>query len=723
MHDRLRRAGVIALVAVFTVYSYAPLLRAGFVGDDLATAVELGERVRAGTWPGAVGELYTLAQVEPRPVATLSLLVSSRLAAPDGKMDLGAARWLRGEGLLLLFLAALGLTGALRRSLAPWFGQDQARAAGIAAAVLFLLHPLCVSTVARIASRGDLLVVALGAWSLRLFLRGRQNEEYGYVAGACLIAMVAGGASRLAIFLPLLCAGMEYVSARRHRKRMVRARTALTTFVVFGVCVGLEWGARILFAPEGTAAFAPWRPTVDGHPVGLAETAALGVEKLGVLMLPVNTFGIGAIGYVFAGVAALLALHPGFVAARAAPRMWGRILLGWVVSIAATEGLEPALRVLPESLTGGHLLFAPALVMAVGFGISSTAISGARRSALPAAIGFFYALLAHGNAVPVEEASQGLAALRTRVFDEARRRGWDRDFLMIDPPHAIAGVDVIRPALPYLFAASFLPADAPPEAAQRRVRGSDLAAFRAFVREPEFTAWRAAGAVVLVPAGALPGSGEGTIAVELPAPEPSEGRMLWRETGRSPSGIVLEALRARSIRVVGLPSARTADAPVVRWSASSGVANIDEVTGAWLESPSGPVAIFDLEQSLDWLFADRVRSVWFTGALSLISSAQASPGPPALAGDPVPRIVGEDWLFDLGPEPPPAPALGEVSWILGVFDLEKLEYEELPLRVESEGRLRAVGVVPRVDEGTEHVWYLDYRVDGVTVARASGRRG
>ena len=75
MNDRLRRAGVIALVVVFALYAFAPLLRAGFVGTDLAVVTQLGERVRAGIWPTAPEDLYTLEGAAGRPAAALWLLI------------------------------------------------------------------------------------------------------------------------------------------------------------------------------------------------------------------------------------------------------------------------------------------------------------------------------------------------------------------------------------------------------------------------------------------------------------------------------------------------------------------------------------------------------------------------------------------------------------------------------------------------------------------------
>jgi hypothetical protein len=712
MPEGLRRALVVVLALALLVYVYAPLLGAGPFGGDFELLASLGE--------GGLAALFDARGLEARPLAVLSLRVSRALWSDGGSWLGPELAILRLENLVLLVVACYGLRALLVRALGPWIPADQARAVGAAAAVIFLLHPLCVATVARAAGRGELLAAALGAWALATFLRGRQEREHERVLFGFALAGLAGLAGSVALYLPLLMTGMEYLSARRHHARNLRAQTAATTLAVALVVVtGLEWSMRLAFAPAGARALIDVVP----HPGAVAVAA----EKLGVLLLPVDMVGIGATGYGVGTAGLLLALHPGFVAARSAPRLWGRFLFGWGLSLLAVGLATAANRVDPTTLAGAQHIFPATAVMAVGLGLSATAISGARRSAVPALLAVAFALLGRGHALPFAEAAEAADTLRAELALAAEARGWRGAYLVLEPPRRVAGVDALEGGLPLLLTPTFVPAARgvlPPGGLW--VAGTSRAGFGAWVAEPEFTARRSDGLTVLAPPGELGAPPGARAVVDVPAPEATRGHTMWRGEGRSPGGLTLEPLTARALEVTALPGAGVTSAPVLRWSGPGAAVGNEELIGVWLADEDGEVAVFDLEGSLAWLLGERVISIWFPGSLAQIADARVLTEPVALAGAPRPRAAGDDWLVDLHGTPPPDGGHERGEWVLSLLDLATLQYEERRVRQPGAGRLRAVGLAARATElladgGGPLAWALERRLDGVTLARTRGR--
>ena len=732
-----RLAGSLALVLALIAYAYSPLLGAGFLGEDHRVWVAVEEVAEAGTGRA----LWACEPTAARPLATLSLLASRALWTEDGRWTGAEALAVRLEHLLLILVAAWGLHGLLRRALAPWLGTDPAKAAAHTGSALFLLHPLCVVSVGRVASRGDLVALACGAWAVRAFLSARQERRGAGLVLAGVAAVACAASSEIAWFLPPLVAGLEYLSARRHRPRARRARTAAGTLLAFGFVVALEWAARWRWAPaEWTAWFPGPRP---------GATFALALEKLGVLLLPVDTFGIGTVGYLFAALAVLVALHPGFVAARSAPRLWGRILLGWAISLVVATSPHLGSRVPPGSLARAEILLPCAVVMGAGFGISATALSGWRRTVLPVVVGGLYAILGRAVALPREEAASAVESLRAELIDAARARDWRTTLIVLDPPREVAGVDALGPDLDALLAPPFLPDAARARGVDVRVVGASRTTLRAWMREPEFRELRRAGAALLVGGeaavpkereaavpkereAAVPKEREAAVpgehriarrAVDLAPPGVGDAQAIWRTEGRTPSGTTLDPLEARFFRVSALPDADPAEAPVIRWSSTGELEADSVVTGVWSEAGHAPVALFDLEDSLAWLLGGRVRSVWFPGDLTSIVSARATSAPEPLAGEVVPRPAGDDWLFDVSQVEPTSRA---TTWRLTLLDLGRIEAWDLAPDDGAGSRLRFVGLDARLRAelaagGGPFVWTLDQRAEGVTLARARGR--
>lgn len=746
MSSAPKRAGLLAILFAFAALAYTPILTPGFAADDLE--VLLGASDVACARPFDLRDLYTVAGAEGRPAAGLSLVLS--VWTWSGWFWTGEASWtptagvfLRLENLLLLILAAWGLFVAVRRGLAPWTGPEHSRAASRSACLFLVVHPLCVSSVQRISARPELCALAIGGAAIAAFLRGRQEQQYSFTASAGLLAILAGLCSPWALFLPPTLALLEYCSARRHRSQLTRLRTALTTLLVFGVCVSLERIGRALFAENLVL-------ESRTHAHGVLELVGFGFEKLGVLMLPVNSSVTGGAGYILASAALLLALHPAFVAARAAPRLWGRIAIGWLGAVFLTQLPTLGVRHSAATLAAEPGLVLGATIAALGFAIAVTALQGLRRVVLPVAIALAWAGLTRANATPWRQACAQQMALQGTLLDEAARSARGTPFLVLEPPPAVHGVAVVEGPLADLLDDRFLSLDERLPDEDRleglvapRVQGLSLDAFRAFVREPDFDELRSSGIVVLAdpertglnlseraharvrePSTDAPG----WLGFPLGSPRPSEGATTWRGEGSSPRGQVLEALAARAMVVTATPGASTNQRPQVEWSPRSELLTEGRAEGVWTQGQGGVVARFDLEQSLQWLLGGRVRHAWFSGELSSVDSVQVVPDVPPLPPDVLPDARRDDWFFDLGEVSVPEPVDGQHSWRLGILDLTTLEYREWPAIGDLVSGLKVTGVEAwvrsaRSTHGALVGWTLDYRIDDVAVARARGRLG
>ncbi|MGB0332783.1 MAG: hypothetical protein ACPGPE_13325, partial [Planctomycetota bacterium] len=374
MQPLLKRLLIFAACLALAWSAHRPLLGAGFLGSD-AAVLEDTQRAFEVEESGAP---WGVAAVDHRPVAALSLAFSRSLRAAEGIYTAGDAGRLRLEGLLLLILAAFGVRSAVARAMQPWTGKEHARAAGIASGALLLVHPLLVPLAAHLPARGDAIGLAASSWSVAFLLRGRQHRQVGFLVVAFLLARLAAASSPAALILLPLSFGLEFVAAHRHRPLQVRLRTSLQVAAGYAAALLAELVVRRAMQPPSiaTEVTQPLDPAqiFAGDGGGVLRLLAVSAEKVGVVVLPVNTIGVGAIGYGLAVLALLVALHPGIVAARAAPRLWGRFLGGWAVALTVLLLLGSRERFLPSSL--GDLQGATFLgvCMAVGLGTSATAL-------------------------------------------------------------------------------------------------------------------------------------------------------------------------------------------------------------------------------------------------------------------------------------------------------------------------------------------------------------
>ncbi len=769
----LKRLLVVAVCVFASWYAHKPLLGAGFLGSDTAVLEDVGQAFGSERDGGAA---WSVAALDHRPAAALSLALSRSLHATDNVYTPGDAGRLRLEGLLLLVMAAFGVRIAVIRALRPWTGEDHARAAGAASGAFLMLQPLIVPVVGHLTSRGDVVALAASAWSVALLLKGRQDRRAVAIALAFVLATVAAASSPAALALVPLGFGLEFIAARRHRPLSQKLRTGIQVALGYAAALALESAVRLGLAtgkdvlPGGGVSVDPGA-LLAGTETGFAHAFALAAEKTGVVVLPVNTTGLGMLGYVLAVAALLLALHPGFVAARAAPRLWGRVLAGWAIALLVLLAIGVTERAEPARLADAPGTLTLAVCMAVGLGVSSTALSGARRTFLPALTGLAYAVLTAGSGATIQEAAAETGAVQEAILDA--RAHFENDgrevsqIWVLDPPRTVAGVETLRPRHDAsLGSAPFLPKSSKPI----RVRGVRSASFWVLVTDPDFHAVREAGLVLLLPPEVKEDPSDGPLLVTVrgddTAPTDRPGRrrariardvtrrglylernsaaavdpgaprhgpsvhpgLGWVGEGTSPPGVHIDPM-ALSVIVATLSGATadqvdTEEPPLVRFRGSSDLEVDGTDRGVWLMGENGPEAVFSLATSPSWLLAGPLRSLWFLGDLQFAASTRLQAGPPSLPESVQPRLVneGEDWSFDVTGSPTVRGVSRDAkeAWVLWVVDRASGEGLQITPALTDSGRLNVPG------GGVFHEapvdWILDRTIGGVTVGRARGRR-
>ena len=745
-----KRLLVFLLCVAVAWYAHRPLLGAGFLGSDLAVLEDIDRCFEDEGWDAA----WSVEAVENRPVAAVSLALSRSFHAKGGVYTPGDAGRLRLESLIILVIAAFGVRSCVIRGLKPWTGDDHARSAGAAAGVFLMVHPLLVPVVAHLPARGDVVGLAASAWSVALFLEGRQERRAVALGAAFALAVAAAASSPAALVLVPLGFGLEFIAARRHRPLAARFRTGIRVALGYAAALAFEALVRGALRPGAGAEDAPAQAGFDPaqvlspEPEGFAHAFALAAEKTGVVVLPVNTSGIGTLGYVLAVVALLAALHPGFVAARAAPRLWGRVLGGWAIAIAVLLLLGIGERAAPESLADAPGTLSLAVAMAVGLGISATALSGGRRSILPALTGGLYAVLTAGSGTTVQWAAAEVGVVHEAVLAAGREDDWSRVTWILDPPRRIAGVEALAPEHDSsLTSPPFLPQGVPP----LEVKGVPSGAFWLLTREPEFQEARRRGLTLLMPPVRI----DDVPAEDRPAETPrgrhdalrsallvrdvmrldepvaahglgDAGVLGWVGEGTSPADRPVDPLDVGAAEAVAPPGASAAELlsapPIFRWSSNDGTDVGGELAGVWMRGEEAPRAVFWLGADPRWFLGGTARSMWFAGVLTQAESARVARAPSELGDAVAPRVVGGDWTFDIAELELDRP-LGEGArevWRLWVADPRSGRHVQLFPSGARTGRLVVPGGAAL--HGEEVLWCLDREIEGVVVDRARGRR-
>ncbi|HVS17433.1 MAG TPA: hypothetical protein VMT18_02450, partial [Planctomycetota bacterium] len=667
-----------------------PLAQAGFSGPDLRALVDAG---RLGEGSGALEfarRAHAVGGLEGAPLAALDVALGAVLGAGAGEGGWAARPawpW-RLEGLALLIGAALALGAFLRRLLLPWIGREAAGAAGRAACLLFPLAPIHAAVLCRLSARGALWALLLGLLAGALLLRGRQERKPALSIQAGALALLASAASDLALALPFVLAGAEFVSARRWRRERERWRTTSITLFAFTLCVALPQAlARAL---GGGDLVGDTRMALVDTPSGLAGELARELERLGVLLVPVPVEVLGIAGLVLGVGALLLALHPALQALRAAPRLWGWLALAWFAVLALTEALASPRTVRLDELGAADSLLAATAATCAGLAVCATALSGARRTAVPLVLALVWCLLAHAGARAWRDATWELARLGEALEDARETLGREAGLVVIEPRARAAGVDALdgTPAVLCDPAVTGRASDPRPP----RVRGANTAAFLALAREDEFDTLRREGALVSAPRAALDLDGSGRLALALTPPAPSGRVRSWRDQGRSPSSLDLDTAHERALRVRAQHDADVEHAPLVHWRGPLGGGPLAEgsARGVWSLRPphtEEPIAEFDLSASLAWVLAGRAQQLYPREGWGSIVEARLLERLAGAVLELAPRVDGGAWSF----APPaggwPGDPEGRLEWRVGLLDLTTWSHVELPVEVDGAGHL------------------------------------
>jgi hypothetical protein len=610
---------------------------------------------------------------------------------------------LRRLALAAVVLGALGAGALARRALAPWFGDEHARAAGYAGALLCALHPFAGAALASSAGALDALSFALATWASVAFLAGRQARSTGRVALALLPVALAGALTARGAWAPLALALLEFVAAHRHRPLLTRLRTSATTALVFGACALLP--RVLLHGMGGIPVAAPGVAEALRQP---AATAAHALASLGLVIQPVNLDVLGAGGAVLAGALLLVALHPGLLAARSAPRLWGRALVAFTLAMGLAALVHADVRFGPHDLTRSAAGLASSTVVALALACASTARIGRRRAVLPWAVAVGTAVLAHGSSVGFVRAVAAAEELRLDIVSARERYGRTARVLVLDAPRSVAGVDPFAAPLHALC-------DESPE----DVLGLSTPAFLALIGTSELERLRARPIVLVLEASTLGDpAARGRISLELPPREPSgpPAAWSWREL-RSPD-LDLETLSIGACVVESsAPSAAR-----LRWRAVDRPIPDGRCAGVWIARGERRVGIFDLGSSLTWRLSNRVRRMWLEEG-GAVERAEVRAELDALGNVPAPRLAGRTWSLSVPNASVVRDTTGRGTFVLGLLARDPAAggyaWREIPLARGRDERLVAP-VESASDTSALCAWSLEYRLDGAAIARSRG---
>ncbi len=688
MPPHLRRTLVALLFALLASWAWHPLFAHGLRAEELALLEALAP----------LESLAAAAAFEPLGGHPLSTLASAALARLGGTDN--ALLW-RTHNVLVLLLAAWLLGRFTRRLGEPWIGAELARAAGWTASMLFALHPLSVAAIGSVRAAVLLWGLALSFGCAWCFLRGRQLRDPRWIWAAAALAVAAGLSHGAALALPLWLAGAEYAAASRRRTSAVKQRTALAVLAAGAACVAVDSLLRSIAlgaarAPFELADFGSWFTS----PVA---SSAVAVERLGMLLLAVNSHVLGAPGFVLAGLAALLTLHPMLGAARAAPRLWGWILTGFAVALVSTELVLGRLRVHPLDWAEADSLLASAAVVAAAGAVAITSRSGLPRIVLPPIVAALYCALGFSNSLAYSNAAREVAELRRQLASTDERP------LLVDAPLSIDGV---------------------PAFAGGPWRCPDLDAFAAWLASERSSAaranrerwmWRTAGATA---------AGDATWRSATLRPASAEvAAVTWLREGRSPE-LAVGPLDYGALLVSFDAPADSARPLVMAWRTPAVEGAVEGAAGAggrcegvWTELGDSPQASFDLTHELEWLASGEVRRILSESGWSRIDSAQLTPRLPPPPFETEPARKGEAWVF--APRAAPPATFVAREYVLVLVDLERLAATRFSPGAATPEGLRFDGAEAHVERlrarGVAAIaWALEGRVDGQAVERIRG---
>ncbi|MCC6848616.1 MAG: tetratricopeptide repeat protein [Deltaproteobacteria bacterium] len=428
------------LVFVLAVVAFANTFGHGFVWDD---SVLLDQKVRFYTgWLDAWREPPGLPNMRmDRPLELMTLWIDRRLWRASTGFHVTQVLLHAVNGVLVLRLArALGM--------ATW--------AALAAAALFVVHPVQVESVAWLTCRADVLTGTFAMLAMLAFLRGQAASTWWAAPAVAAASFLATAAKETGSVTPALLVAALAVIPRPEAPAVARLRRAWPALVasLVGVllCQALRppevttgigrsaldgqdllnlagaFGYQIarVVAPVDFAPYVPTTPTDPGH-VALAALGALG---LGVLALRPCRDGVrrlGALWFVIAVAPAVAVVLADFSVTPVAERRLYLGMTGVALLVASALHERRALAASGPAITVIALVLATLLATTVArnrhwrddLTLWSAVAAAAPDDALPS-MNLGLALAAAGRASEAEAAYRRALALRPR--DVTRQR-------------------------------------------------------------------------------------------------------------------------------------------------------------------------------------------------------------------------------------------------------------------------------------------------------------
>lgn len=230
------RRGVVPVACLLAVgLAMGPSIRNGFVYDDVLAIVQNPRVTDPALWHTIPGSSYWLGGLW-RPVTIAGFALQWWLG--------GGTPWVFHLVLLASYLGAgLLLYGFMRRLSIGVYPA-------LAAAVLFLVHPVHVEVVANGVGQAELWSALAMLTAASIYLRARQTAVTGAAIGGLLVCVAIGVASKEQGFtIPLVLAGIEgLIVANRGESPATRLRllvpvTALT-LLLLAVRAGILGGVK-----------------------------------------------------------------------------------------------------------------------------------------------------------------------------------------------------------------------------------------------------------------------------------------------------------------------------------------------------------------------------------------------------------------------------------------------------------------------------------------------
>ena len=261
-----------ALIVAAGAWAYSNSLGGVFVLDDVRAIVR-NTTIRT-LWPLSVPlSPPSESTVSGRPVANLSFALSAALAA-ERPAAAGTAGLVPGQlaaldpapfhagNLLVHLAAALALFGVVRRTLLSPRLRDRFEAAApalaLAAALLWVVHPLHTSAVTYIVQRVESLMGLFYLLTMYCAIRASHGRRQGWWAAAAVVSCAAGmGTKETMVTAPLMVALWDYLFGGSEEGRPAEIRWRLVgalaaTWLLLAFLVSREFRGPSVDLSPGT---------------------------------------------------------------------------------------------------------------------------------------------------------------------------------------------------------------------------------------------------------------------------------------------------------------------------------------------------------------------------------------------------------------------------------------------------------------------------------------